>query len=64
MMKKYTSHALSIKRNHFRFLISGLLLFFIFTGQSSADEPERNKIRTVVIDPGHGGKDPDRKSVV
>ena len=58
MMKKYISHTLSLKRNHFRFLISGLLLFFIFTGQTSADEPERNKIRTVVIDPGHGGKDP------
>lgn len=58
MMKKYIRRTLSLKRNHFRFLIPGLMIFFVFFGSVSADEPDKNKIRTVVIDPGHGGKDP------
>lgn len=39
------------------FLCCNLLIFFMFSGfKPSKDEPK--KIKTIVIDPGHGGKDP------
>lgn len=58
MMKKYISHTISIKRKQNWFLI-WVCIFILFTiSSTSADEPDKNKIRTVVIDPGHGGKDP------
>ncbi len=44
-----------MKVSHFSFLIVTLLVPFLVFGQASNNE---NKVTTVVLDPGHGGKDP------
>lgn len=39
-------------------LICITLISFLLIKNSAATEPEKRKIQTVVIDPGHGGRDP------
>jgi N-acetylmuramoyl-L-alanine amidase len=58
MMKKNTCHILSLQRNPIGVLVYSIVIIFLFTQKLQADEPDKNKIHTVVVDPGHGGKDP------
>jgi N-acetylmuramoyl-L-alanine amidase len=58
MMKKNTCHILSLQRNPIGVLVYSIAIIFLFTQRLQADEPDKNKIHTVVVDPGHGGKDP------
>lgn len=40
-----------------------VLIFLFFAGNADAQEAQRKKIKTIVIDPGHGGLDPGAKGL-
>jgi N-acetylmuramoyl-L-alanine amidase len=57
MHKKRLYSTYDIKRKILIFLFSGVFFLSVFSTIYAADDL-KNKVLTVVIDPGHGGKDP------
>ncbi len=55
-MQKKNSHVFIQKRILF-FILACIGLFFVNKNDASADGIDKYKVKTVVIDPGHGGKD-------
>ncbi len=46
------------KRRVFRFVILFIFILFVIHSYAEEEPKIKNKVRTIVIDPGHGGQDP------
>ena len=55
-MSKLVNLYYFIRKNEFYVIL--LISFFLFSSFSDNEKNINTKINTIVIDPGHGGKDP------